>query len=139
LHPASIVTVATSRGWGVAFAICNDTYIAQVMQILLRPPAIRLEHVWCSVDAGKIFWLEGGRNQIEGAIQQAASWALLEQLGECDGRVTSATWHDYPIATCLDAPRQIDVLLIENPAAAATGLGEPGAVPMARSDCQCDC
>jgi CO/xanthine dehydrogenase Mo-binding subunit len=119
------------RGWGVAFAIYNGTYIAQVVQLLLRPPSIRLERVWCSVDAGRIIWPEGGRNQIEGAIQQAASWALLEQLGECDGRVTSATWHDYPIATCLDAPHEIDVLFIDNPRVEATGLGEPGAVPMA--------
>lgn len=119
------------RGWGVAFAIYNGTYVAQVVQVLLRPPAIRLEHVWCSVDAGKVFWPQGGCNQIEGAIQQAASWALIEQLSEREGVVTSATWRDYPIATSLDAPEEIDVQLIDNPMASATGLGEPGVVPMA--------
>lgn len=119
------------RGWGVAFAVYNGTYIAQVAQVLLRANEVRLERLWCSVDAGRVFWPEGGRNQIEGAIQQAASWALLEQLQECDGCVSSATWADYPIATCVDAPDDIDVLFIDDGAAAPTGLGEPGAVPTA--------
>jgi nicotinate dehydrogenase subunit B len=119
------------RGLGIACAVYNGTYIAQIAQVSLSGAALRLERVWCAVDAGRLIWPQGGRNQIEGAIQQGASWALLERLAHDEHQVISCTWRDYPIATCLDAPDDIDVDFILNPAAAPTGLGEPGVVPIA--------
>jgi CO/xanthine dehydrogenase Mo-binding subunit len=65
-----------------------------------------------------------------GAMQQAASWALLEKLAHSDGQVCAATWHDYPIASALDAPESIEVILSDSHAP-PTGIGEPGAVPVA--------
>jgi Molybdopterin-binding domain of aldehyde dehydrogenase/2Fe-2S iron-sulfur cluster binding domain len=90
----------------------------------------QLQRAWCAVDAGEIIWPDGARNQIEGAIQQAASWALLEQLAHSDGQVRAATWHDYPIATALDAPESLEVIFSDSHAP-PTGIGEPGAVAVA--------
>ena len=74
---------------------------------------------------------DGARNQIEGGIQQAASWTLLEELRIHDGEVVTTTWADYPIATFQDIPREIAVIFRAEEDAVSTGVGEVGTVPTA--------
>jgi isoquinoline 1-oxidoreductase beta subunit len=92
---------------------------------------VRLERVFCAADPGHVVDPENARNQIEGAVQQAASWTLIEELFHVDGAVSATTWDDYPITTARDAPRAIDVVFTADDATPSTGLGEPAAVPMA--------
>jgi nucleotide-binding universal stress UspA family protein len=68
---------------------------------------VHLERVCCAVDAGRLVHPDGARNQIEGGVQQAASWTPLEELKVRDGVVSSTSWREYPIATFHDAPRAI--------------------------------
>jgi CO/xanthine dehydrogenase Mo-binding subunit len=120
------------RGLGVACAIYHGTYIAEVAEVLVAPGGrVQLERVWCAVDPGRLVHPDGARNQIEGGVQQAASWTLLEELRHHDGEVVTATWHDYPIATFRDAPREIDVVFTSDADTPSTGAGEPGSVPTA--------
>ena len=122
----------SGRGYGVACAVYHGTAVAQVAEAVVAPSGqVRLERVWCAVDPGPLVHLDGARNQIEGGIQQAASWTLLEELKLSDGEVSTATWHDYPIATFFDAPREIDVVFTPEPSADSSGIGEPGSVPTA--------
>ena len=120
------------RGLGVACAIYHGTYIAEIAEVSVMPGGpVRLERVWCAVDAGRVVHPDGARNQIEGGVQQAASWTLLEELKVKDGVVATSSWHDYPIATFRDAPRSIEVSFVGDPGVASTGVGEPGSVPTA--------
>jgi CO/xanthine dehydrogenase Mo-binding subunit len=120
------------QGVGVACAIYHGTYIAEVAEVSVPlQGGVRLERMWCAVDAGPLVHPDGARNQIEGGVQQAASWTLLEELKVRDGVVTSASWRDYPITTFLDAPRTIEVCFVSDPDTASTGVGEPGSVPTA--------
>ena len=102
---------ATGRhGRGVACTIYHGTYVAEVVEVSVDDDGhIRLDRVWCAVDAGRLVHPDGARNQIEGGVQQAASWTLFEELQIQDGQVTTATWRDYPIARFTDAPRTIEV------------------------------
>jgi nicotinate dehydrogenase subunit B len=121
----------SGRAMGVACAVYHGTYVAQVVEIALhQQDSIQMERVWCVVDAGRIVHPDGARNQLEGGIQQAASCALLEEL-QVEGTVRTATWRDYPIARCSDAPYEIDVSFVGDPGVASTGIGEPGFVPTA--------
>lgn len=120
------------RGFGVACVIYGVTRVAQVVEVSVPPGGpIRLERVWCAIDAGHIVHPNGARNQVEGAVQMAASWTLLEELPHRDGEVLAATWDDYPIATFLDAPRAIDVAFTGDDTTPSSGLGEPPVVPIA--------
>jgi CO/xanthine dehydrogenase Mo-binding subunit len=111
------------RGRGIACTIYHGTSIAQVAEVEVSlAGAVRLVKVWCVVDPG---------NQIEGGIQQSASWTLKEELAHRDGRVTTTGWDAYPIATFRDAPESIEVLVEGDASAPPTGVGEPGAVPTA--------
>jgi CO/xanthine dehydrogenase Mo-binding subunit len=120
------------RGFGVACAVYHGTAVAQVAEVGVAPDGrATVERVWCAVDPGRLVHPDGARNQIEGGIQQAASWTLLEELRISDGEVVTATWRDYPITTFADAIREIDVVFTPEPGADSTGIGEPGSVPTA--------
>ena len=120
------------RGFGVACAVYHGTYIAEVAEVVVSMSGrVRLERVWCAADPGRLVHPDGALNQIEGGIQQAASWTLLEELRHRDGAVITETWLDYPIATFRDAPRAIDVVFTSDPDTPSTGTGEPGSVPTA--------
>jgi CO/xanthine dehydrogenase Mo-binding subunit len=120
------------RGRGIASTVYHGTYVAQVAEVEVSlSGAVRLVKVWCVVDPGQTLNPEGVRNQIEGGIQQSASWTLKEELLHRDGRVMNTGWDTYPIATFRDAPESIEVLVEGDEGAPPTGVGEPGAVPTA--------
>jgi CO/xanthine dehydrogenase Mo-binding subunit/aerobic-type carbon monoxide dehydrogenase small subunit (CoxS/CutS family) len=120
------------RGRGLACTIYHDTYVAQVAEVEVAPSgAIRLVRVWCVVDPGETVNPDGVRNQLEGGIQQSASWTLKEELAHREGRVMTLGWDTYPIATFRDAPESINVEVAADETAPPTGVGEPGAVPTA--------
>jgi len=120
------------RGRGLACTIYHDTYVAQVAEVEVSlAGAVRLVKVWCVVDPGETVNPLGVRNQIEGGIQQSASWTLKEELLHRDGRVMNTGWDTYPIATFRDAPESIEVFVEGDKSAPPTGVGEPGAVPTA--------
>jgi CO/xanthine dehydrogenase Mo-binding subunit len=120
------------RGRGIACTVYHGTYVAQVAEVEVSlSGAVRLVKVWCVVDPGQTLNPEGVRNQIEGGIQQSASWTLREELLHRDGRVINTGWDTYPIATFRDAPDSIEVLVEGDEDAPPTGVGEPGAVPTA--------
>lgn len=83
--------------------------------------------MFCALDPGIVINPDGARNQVEGRVQQAASWMLRERLQVRNGRVTTSAWESYPIATFRDAPDPIDVQFITDGSAPMTGLGEPAA------------
>ena len=119
-------------GKGLACTIYHGTYCAQVAEVVIAANGTpRLTRFWCAVDPGLVVNPDGVRNQIEGGIQQSASWTLLEELGQRDGRITTTGWDTYPIATFRDAPEEIDVHVMGDEAKPSTGVGEPGTVPVA--------
>jgi CO/xanthine dehydrogenase Mo-binding subunit len=122
--------LAERRGRGFACTLYHDTYVAQVAEVEVSTSgAVRLARVWCAIDPGLVVNPDGVRNQVEGGIQQSASWTLIEELRHKEGRVATTSWDTYPIATFRDAPESIDVLVEGDSNAPSTGVGEPGAVP----------
>jgi len=120
------------RGMGVACAVYRATYVAEVAEVSVDAEGeVRLERVWCAVDAGHIVHPDGARNQVEGAVQMAASWALIEELPVKGDEIRAASWTDYPIARCTDAPRSIDIVFTGDDRTPSSGLGEPPVVPVA--------
>jgi len=96
------------RGIGIAATVYHGTYVAHAAEVTIsKRGRVKLERMWCAIDCGLVIDPNGVRNQTEGGIQQSASWTLLEELGQRDGRITTTGWDTYPIATFSDAPRSI--------------------------------
>jgi nicotinate dehydrogenase subunit B len=121
------------HGYGMACTLyAHGTYIAQVAEVTVAPNGrVRLGRFWCAIDPGRVIDENGVRNQCEGAIVQSASWTLLEELKQRDGRVATTGWDTYPIATFRDVPTQIDVHVMGVASEPPTGVGEPPGVPVA--------
>jgi CO/xanthine dehydrogenase Mo-binding subunit len=125
-------TLAPGRGLGLACTTYHGTRIAEAVEVEVPESGrVRFVAAWAVVDPGPVINPDGVRNQIEGGIQQSASWTLIEELRHRDGRIATQGWDTYPIATFRDAPERIEVLVEGDRKAPSTGVGEPGAVPTA--------
>jgi CO/xanthine dehydrogenase Mo-binding subunit len=128
--------VAERSGWahrtnrlGLACAVYNGTYVAQVAEVAIDDGRVRVERAWCAIDCGTLVDRDGALNEIEGSIVHATSWALIEQLDQVAGHVLARTWNDNPILTFREVPRSIDVVFTDDGVTPPSGVGEPGAVP----------
>src|SRR5690606_30295837 len=100
-----------NRGVGFAFAQYKNlmTYMAMAVELEVIPETgqVHIERVVAAVDVGQIVNPDGVRNQIEGGIIQAASWALFEEVQYDEHRIRSFDWSTYPIMRFSDVPLKI--------------------------------
>jgi nicotinate dehydrogenase subunit B len=75
-------------------------------------------------DCGPISNPDGLRNQIEGGILQGTSRAMGEEITWDDRKVTSIDWQSYKTLPLGIPIPVIDCVLLDRPAAKATGAGE---------------
>ncbi len=126
-------TPPQNHGYGFAFARYKNlaAYCAVAMEVEVEPDTgrVRMVRAVSAVDAGEIVNPDGVRNQVEGGILQASSWALYEQVTFDDTRVTSVDWSTFPILRFDALPAQVDVHLIPRPDTPFLGAGECGQGP----------
>lgn len=119
----------TGKGLGIAFCIHRNrgAHVAIAAEVDVETE-VRVRHIWCAADAGLIVNPDGARNQIEGGIIMAASWALKEQVRLGAAGIETTTWDDYPILRFDEVPG-IDIDLIDRPHEPAMGIGEISSGP----------
>lgn len=118
-----------ARGFAFSRYKNSAAYLAMAVELAVEEE-VRVSRVWCAVDGGLIVNPDGARNQIEGGVIQALSWALKEQVRFAEGAVSSNTWETYPILRFSEVPR-IETRLIGDPAHPPLGLGEVSQGPTA--------
>lgn len=119
------------HGYGIAFGRYKNHagYCAVVAQVEVRE-SIRVENIWCTVDAGRIVHRDGLLNQIEGGLLQAISWTLKESVTWGPEGITSNSWDTYPILSFDEIP-QLHINLVDAADQPSIGAGEVAAGPMA--------
>ncbi len=128
---------ASRRGEGRGFAFARyknlGAYcaIALTLRVEHETGQIRLGRVVAAVDSGQEINPDGIRNQIEGAIVQAASWTLYESVHFDNKRILSTDWSGYPILRFPAAPESISVHVMPRPGQPFLGTGEAGQGPTA--------
>ncbi len=125
--------VPKGTGRGFAFARYKNlaAYCAVALQVAVDPAGkrIRVGRVIAAVDSGQAVNPDGIRNQVEGAIVQAASWTLFEQVAFTPEHIVSRDWSTYPIARFNAVPQSVEVHVINRPGAPFLGTGECGQGP----------
>lgn len=123
------------EGRGFAFARYKNLgaycAIALALRVEHETGQIRLGRVVAAVDSGQVVNPDGIRNQIEGAIVQAASWTMYETVRFDRQRILSRDWSGYPILRFPAAPESISVHIVPRPGQPFLGTGEAGQGPMA--------
>jgi nicotinate dehydrogenase subunit B len=142
-----VETVADRFGWkkwrkagphhgrGFAFAKYKNlaAYVAVALDLEVDRDSgrIRLGHAVAADDSGQAVNPDGIKNQVEGAIVQAASWTLQEQVAFDRARIKSRDWATYPILRFEDLFRSVEVHVIDRPGQPYLGTGEGGQGPTA--------
>ena len=122
------------RGRGFAYARYKNigAYAAIVVDVHVdrSTGVISVTKVTAAIDVGRVINPDGVKNQIEGGIVQALSWALKERVMFSHTEITTRSWQDYPILSFAEVP-PIDVVLLNPADAASLGAGECSLGPTA--------
>jgi CO/xanthine dehydrogenase Mo-binding subunit len=112
-------------------------YVAEAVEVEVDTETgqVRLLNVICADDVGKAVNPQQVQGQIEGAVVQAAGYALLENMIQRDGRLLTDKLSTYLIPTVLDIPENVESLILEyaDPIGpyGARGMGEMPYLPLA--------
>lgn len=123
------------HGRGFAFAKYKNVaaYVAIAMDLEVDRDSgrIRLGRAVAADDSGQAVNPDGIKNQVEGAIVQAASWTLHEQVAFDRMRIKSRDWATYPILRFEEVFRSVEVHVVDRPGQPYLGTGEGGQGPTA--------
>ncbi|HEY5908655.1 MAG TPA: molybdopterin cofactor-binding domain-containing protein, partial [Vicinamibacteria bacterium] len=119
------------RGLGIAAHRSFLSYVAVVAEVSVDARGTaKVEEVHIAFDCGTFVNRDTVIAQAEGAVIFALSGALLGKITTKAGAIEQSNFHDYPLARITDAPRKIQVHLVDSDAPPA-GVGEPGVPPVA--------
>lgn len=122
--------VVDGRAMGFAASTDANTPCAQVVEVSIEEGEIRVHKVTCAMDPGIAVNPDQVRAQCEGAIIMGMSASMYEQMQVVDGALTPTIYGPYQMALMRDAPKEIDVVLLENDDKPGA-VGEPPLGPIA--------
>ncbi len=111
-------------------------YVAEAVEVEVDTETglVRLLNVICADDVGKAVNPQQVQGQIEGAVVQAAGYAVLENMIQRDGYLLTDKLSTYLIPTVLDIPENVESLILEyaDPIGpyGARGIGEMPYLPL---------
>ncbi|MEM1217030.1 MAG: molybdopterin cofactor-binding domain-containing protein, partial [Bacteroidota bacterium] len=114
---------------GVSAYYCHNSYVAQVLDILMEGDRPVIDKVWCAVDCGIVINPDAARNQIEGGIVDGIGHAMYSSLTFENGQAQQQNLDKYRLLRHGEAPRAIEVFFVDN-GIDPTGLGEPSLPPV---------
>ena len=121
------------RGRGIAATYTQGAWIAEVAELTVTGDRLSVDRVVAAVDCGLVINPAGAEAQVQGAIMDGLSAALMGEITVREGVVEQSNFHDYPLLRMRQAP-DIDVLFAASDDT-PRGLGEPPLPPLAPAVC----
>lgn len=115
---------------GVSAYFCHNSYVAQVVDVVMKDNQPKVQKVWCAVDCGIVVNPGAALNQIEGGIVDGIGHAMYSALSFKDGQPEQNNFHTYRLIRHAEAPAAIETHFVDN-GIDPTGLGEPSLPPIA--------
>ncbi len=125
------------RGQGLAFHHSFVSYAAVVFDVEVDDEGEVIIHsADIAFDCGRAVNPERVRSQMEGSVVMGIGIALQSEITTKDGRVQQDNFHQFQIPRMPQAPRKVNVHLIqEQNDGPMGGVGEPGLPPVAPALC----
>ena len=119
------------NGCAMGFAASTDvnTPCAQIAEVSIVKNKIKVHKVSCAIDPGLAVNPDQIKAQCEGAIIMGMSAAMFEQMEIKNSELRPVIYGPYKMALLKDAPKEIDVIILEN-ADAPGAVGEPPLGPI---------
>ncbi len=80
-----------------------STHAAEV-EVDMETGVVNVVRICCGHDPGRVIHRLGAEGQVEGGAVQGMSYAMMEALAPQEGHLRGRNFHDYLIATSMDAP-----------------------------------
>ncbi len=109
------------RAMGFAASVDANTPCAHVVEVSVENKKIKVHKVTCAIDPGLAINPDQIRAQSEGCIIMGMSAAMFEKMTVKDNKLSPTIYGPYKMAMMKDAPKEIDVVILES-------TGKPGAV-----------
>ncbi|MFK7809272.1 MAG: xanthine dehydrogenase family protein molybdopterin-binding subunit, partial [Saprospiraceae bacterium] len=120
---------ANGKALGFACSVDVNTPCAHVVEAEMKEGRIKVHKVTCVMDPGLVINPDQVRAQCEGSIVMGMSAALYEQMNVVDNQLRPTIYGPYQMALMRDAPKEIDVILLETTGIPG-GVGEPPLGPI---------
>lgn len=121
--------VIDGKAMGFAASTDVNTPCAQVVEVSVENNKIKVHKVTCAMDPGLAVNPDQVRAQCEGAIIMGLSASMFEKMEVENGALTPVIYGPYEMAKLKDAPKEIDVVLLQN-ADLPGAVGEPPLGPI---------
>jgi isoquinoline 1-oxidoreductase subunit beta len=114
---------------GVAAYFCHNSYVANVLDVVLENGTPVIKKVYGAVDCGIVVNPDAALNLIEGGFVDGIGNAMYGELTIKEGQPEQSNFDKYRIIRNGEAPKSIEVHFVENQID-PTGLGEPPFPPI---------
>ena len=114
---------------GVSAYFCHNSYVAQVIDMVMVDNQPRVKKIWCAVDCGIVVNPDGARNQVEGGMVDGIGHAMFSALTFDKGKPDQENFNTYKLIRQKEAPLEVETFFVEN-GIDPTGLGEPSLPPI---------
>jgi isoquinoline 1-oxidoreductase beta subunit len=121
--------VVDGRAMGFAASTDANTPCAQVAEVSIEDGEIKVHKVTCAMDPGIAVNPDQVKAQCEGSIIMGISAAMHERMFVKDGQLQPTIYGPYRMALMRHAPKEIDVILLQN-ADKPGAVGEPPLGPI---------
>src|SRR6185437_11063073 len=109
---------------GVAAYFCHHTYVAEVVDLVMKNNKPVVDKVYAAVDCGVVVNPDAGANMGQGAIIDGIGNALYGEMPFEDGVPQRNNFNTYRMIRHSEAPKSVEVHFVKNEED-PTGLGEP--------------
>ncbi len=114
---------------GVSAYYCHNSYVAQVVDVVMENSQPRVKKVTCAVDCGIVINPDAALNQIEGGIVDGIGHAMYGAMTFRDGVPEQRNFDRYRLIRQKETPLEIETHFVDN-GIDPTGLGEPSLPPI---------
>ncbi len=114
---------------GVAAYFCHNSYVANVVDMVMENDNPVIQKVYAAVDCGIVVNPDAAKNMTEGGIVDGIGHAMYSELTFSDGQPEQNNFDMYRLIRHAEAPKEIEVHFVENDID-PTGLGEPPYPPV---------
>ncbi|MGB5459916.1 MAG: molybdopterin cofactor-binding domain-containing protein, partial [Eudoraea sp.] len=114
---------------GVSAYFCHNSYVAQVLDMVIEKGKPVVQKVYCAIDCGIVVNPDAAINLAEGGVVDGIGHAMYSAITFRDGVPEQNNFDRYRLIRHSEAPKAIDVHFVQNNID-PTGLGEPPFPPI---------
>jgi isoquinoline 1-oxidoreductase subunit beta len=114
---------------GVAAYFCHRSYVAHVVDIIMKNNKPVIDKVTTAVDCGIVVNPDAATNLSEGAVTDAIGHSMYSAITFKDGVPDQSNFNSYKLIRHSEAPKKIETHFVKSDIE-PTGMGEPSGPPV---------